>query len=159
MRTSRASVLRCAQVVRIQATLARVAQIRTFVGRRIQARAAKHRHWRRLDAMRVSNSRDVSNGCRPYLDTSLRSSAVLLPAPMSLRPSSDTTPVDHCHGHRFNATIVMVVSKQFERVRVEQNHCQGLRMVTINYIRSVGVSRACYTVRHTVAQAPRESDP
>lgn len=139
MRTSRASVLRCAQVVRTQATLARVAQIRTFVGRRIHARAARHRHWRRLYAMRVSGSWEVSNGCQPYFDTSLRSSTVLLPLSMSLRPLSDTTPADHCHGHKTNATIVMVVSRQFERVRVEQNHCQGLRTVTANYPRSVGV--------------------
>lgn len=69
-----------------------------------------------------------------YLDKSFRSSAVFLA--LSLRSSPGTAPADHCHGQRSKATIVMVVSKQFERVRVEQNHCQGLRMVTINYPRS-----------------------
>ena len=32
-------------------------------------------------------------------------------------------------GQKFNAVIVMVVSRQFENVLVEQNHCQGLNIV------------------------------
>jgi hypothetical protein len=32
------------------------------------------------------------------------------------------------HGHRYNAVIVIVVSRQFENVLVEQNHCHGLAM-------------------------------
>lgn len=44
-------------------------------------------------------------------------------------PSSHASFEDHCHGHRLNPAIVKVVSRQFERVRVEQNHCQGLQTV------------------------------
>jgi hypothetical protein len=41
--------------------------------------------------------------------------------------------VDHCHGQNSNATTVIVVSRQFDRVRVEQNHCQGFRTVAASY--------------------------
>lgn len=37
----------------------------------------------------------------------------------------DTT----CHGQKYAATTVRVVSRQLEKVRVEQNHCQGLATV------------------------------
>ena len=40
--------------------------------------------------------------------------------------ASAEKPKDHSHGHRHNATMVMEVSRQFDRVLVEQNHCHGL---------------------------------
>lgn len=142
-------------MVRTQATLARVAQIKTLVGRRIQASAARHRHQRRLDAKRQQVLAGVQPfQFQPYLDTSLRSSAVLLPLSVFLRLSPDTAPADHCHGHRSKATIVIVVSKQFDRVRVEQNHCQGLSTVTINCPSSILVPRS-----QTVPQTYRCPSP
>jgi hypothetical protein len=33
------------------------------------------------------------------------------------------------HGHKYNAVIVIVISREFEKVLVEQNHCQGLKIV------------------------------
>jgi hypothetical protein len=39
--------------------------------------------------------------------------------------------------------IVIVVSKQFENVLVEQNHCQGLKKVMRNWrIKSVSIIRS-----------------
>lgn len=38
-----------------------------------------------------------------------------------------------CHGQKYSAMIVNVFSKQFESVRVEQNHCQGLQVVKRSY--------------------------
>lgn len=32
-------------------------------------------------------------------------------------------------GHKYSAVIVIVISKEFENVLVEQNHCQGLKIV------------------------------
>jgi hypothetical protein len=34
-----------------------------------------------------------------------------------------------CHGQKYNAVIVIVVSRQFENVLVEQNHSQGLKSI------------------------------
>jgi hypothetical protein len=51
-------------------------------------------------------------------------------------------PADHCHGHRSNATTVIVVSTQFDSVLVEQNHCQGLRTVANNCTLSAHVFHA-----------------
>lgn len=48
-------------------------------------------------------------------------------------PSFSAPSTAHCHGHRLSAAIVKVVSKQFESVRVEQNHCQGLQTVRASY--------------------------
>ena len=33
------------------------------------------------------------------------------------------------HGHRYNAVIVIAVSRELENVLVEQNHCHGLKRV------------------------------
>jgi hypothetical protein len=43
--------------------------------------------------------------------------------------SSRTASDEIFQGQKFNAVIVMVVSRQFENVLVEQNHCQGLDIV------------------------------
>ena len=54
-------------------------------------------------------------------------------------------------GQKFNAVIVMVVSRQFENVLVEQNHCQGLNIV----IRScVSISEAALNGRRPTLQMP-----
>jgi hypothetical protein len=37
-------------------------------------------------------------------------------------------------GHNHNATVVSVVSSEFDRVLVEQNHCHGLKTVKKSYI-------------------------
>lgn len=39
----------------------------------------------------------------------------------------------HCHGHQTSAAAVSVVSRQFDSVRVEQNHCQGLHAVNASW--------------------------
>ena len=48
-------------------------------------------------------------------------------------PSPSPSSNAHCHGHKLSAATVKVVSKQFESVRVEQNHCQGLQTVRASY--------------------------
>lgn len=48
-------------------------------------------------------------------------------------PSSVFVSSDQCHGHQYRATVVNVVSKQFDKVRVEQNHCQGLQTLSVSY--------------------------
>ena len=50
---------------------------------------------------------------------------------LRLSSTSSASEVD-CHGHPLRAKIVKSVSKQLERVREEQNHCQGFRIVRIN---------------------------
>jgi hypothetical protein len=46
-------------------------------------------------------------------------------------------------GQKYNAVIVIVVSKQFENVLVEQNHCQGLKKVMRNWRKkSVSIIRS-----------------
>jgi len=49
-----------------------------------------------------------------------------------------------CHGQIFNAMMVKVVSRQFESVRVEQNHCQGLQMVRRSYSASQRKHQSLY---------------
>lgn len=48
-------------------------------------------------------------------------------------PFPRTVSVDIAQGQKYRATIVIVVSRQFENVLVEQNHCQGLKRVIQNY--------------------------
>lgn len=116
------------------------------------------------------------------LDKSARSSELLVLSFSSLRLSSDEDPpADQRQGHKSKATIVIVVSKQFDKVLVEQNHCQGFKTVTSNYNREPSLANEqlvlffyrprkdlpCAEVRaevserkrHTVAQDPRESFP
>lgn len=50
--------------------------------------------------------------------------------PLSL---TDVDFLDRVLGQKFIAVIVIVISRQFENVRVEQNHCQGLRTVMRSY--------------------------
>lgn len=53
--------------------------------------------------------------------------------------------------------MVNVVSAEFENVRVEQNHCQGLRTVNASYrqVRLLTVLSKAEAARiHTVAHAP-----
>lgn len=52
---SRMRVVRMSQVPRCNSTLAKVIHTRTFVGRRIQARAARHRHRRNLQGHLIRN--------------------------------------------------------------------------------------------------------
>lgn len=59
---------------------------------------------------------------------------------LRLSPAGDP-PADHCQGQRSSATIVIVVSRQFDKVLVEQNHCQGLRSVTSN---CDPISQSCF---------------
>lgn len=75
----------------------------------------------------------------PNYLTSCSSSLLSSPWKLSIRsPSSSTLSSssdfkDHCHGHKYNAIIVSVVSRQLDNVRVEQNHCQGLTTVNASY--------------------------
>jgi hypothetical protein len=94
-----------------------VAQTNTLVGRMIVATAARRRALR---------SRVVS----PTLP-SLGFSALRIPRPSlsTWDPSLSLAPRDQCHGQLYKAITVRVVSRQFDSVRVEQNHCQGLKIV------------------------------
>lgn len=117
MATSTIRILRWAQVVRIQAMLARVAQTRTFVGRKIQASAASGKHWWRLQdasaAALIMRSGPFFKAGFPGLGS--------------------VEGLVHFHGHSSSATIVRVVSRQLDNVLVEQNHCQGFRTVAASY--------------------------
>ena len=115
--------------MRNRAKVAKHVQIRMLVGRSIQAKAASNRQRRRLFF--------VSGFCSlrtPKLTTYFATSSTSLCSSFVRRPSlsissSSSASVDQCHGQRFNATTVKVVSRQLESVRVEQNHCQGLQTV------------------------------
>ena len=43
------------------------------------------------------------------------------------------------HGQKYNAAMVKVVSREFENVLVETNHCQGLRTVIRSYNHSANI--------------------
>lgn len=64
----------------------------------------------------------------------------------------------HRHGHHTRAADVSVVSRQFDRVRVEQNHCQGLQMVKANCARGLVGVRVTLGFGSTYA-CPRCSAP
>lgn len=40
------------------------------------------------------------------------------------------TSPSNSQGQKFKAMMVRVISSEFEKVRAQQNHCQGLRIVT-----------------------------
>jgi hypothetical protein len=94
-----------------------VAQTNTLVGRMIVAMAARRRALR---------SRVVSLTL-PSL--SFPASPILRPSLPTWDPFLSLALRDQCHGQLYKAITVRVVSKQFDSVRVEQNHCQGLKTV------------------------------
>lgn len=104
--------------------------------------------------------RDIVVGCfvslhdiylpikKAYLFNSSLSSRSCVRLLLDLRAAFSSVSKDHSQGHKSKATIVIVVSKQFDKVLVEQNHCQGLATVKANYTPSVSchatLSRATY---------------
>jgi hypothetical protein len=94
-----------------------VAQTNILVGRMIVAMAARRRALR---------SRVVSSTL-PSLCFS--ASRILRPLLSTWDPSLSPALRDQCHGQLYKAITVRVVSKQFDSVRVEQNHCHGLKTV------------------------------
>lgn len=71
--------------------------------------------------------RDID--AHPYLTNTSRSALRLR---LVLRAALSSGFTDHCQGHKSSATIVMVVSRQLDKVLVEQNHCHGLTTVKAN---------------------------
>ena len=111
---------------------ARQIQINTFVGRSTHATAASKRQRQSLYAVEREATRCPSSG------THFASSSAWSSCSSSRRPylsvfSSPTTSIDQCHGHWWSAMMVKVVSRQFDNVRVETNHCHGLETVKNNY--------------------------
>jgi len=82
-----------------------------------------------------------SDGRNAYLFSSSLSSRSCVRLLLDLRAAFSSESKDHSQGHKSRATTVIVVSKQFDRVLVEQNHCQGLATVKANYTPSV----SCHT--------------
>ena len=126
------SILPCV-LIRNRAKVAKHIQISMLVGRSIQAKAARNRQRRSLffesgfcslQSQKLITYFAVSS-------TYLCSSFVRRPS-LSISSSSSGS-IDHCQGQKFSATTVKVVSRQLERVRVEQNHCQGLQTVRASY--------------------------
>ena len=56
-------------------------------------------------------------------------------------------------GHQYNAVIVMLISREFENVLVEQNHCQGLKRVMRSWQTQ---STNIQTVMGSYSQLPRQ---
>lgn len=114
--------------------------IRIFVGRRTQAKAARSRHRRNLQR---SASGPTITGQITHLakwsasldSTASEASILSFSVPLAGPPGALR---NHCHGHSDNAAIVNEVSVQFDNVRVEQNHCQGLKVVKASYAGRVG---------------------
>lgn len=73
-------------------------------------------------------------------DSSLRDFCLLRLLPTS----AESRPSDAGQGHRDSAAVVRVVSRLLERVRVEQNHCQGLHTVTANCRRWMLEEKNCH---------------
>ena len=100
----------------------RISQMKMFVGRRMTAAAALSRLLRNL----VTSSVDVGF----VFDVG---SSVRMRRSFSSKSASSTSPGSaQCHGQLYSATMVNVVSTEFENVRVEKNHCQGLTSVSIS---------------------------
>lgn len=168
--------------IRTRTKQAKLIQIRRFVGRSVQASAASNRHRRSLFCQsilcltrpqRLGTDFAISSASsRPSsLSSLLASSSLLLfslfVSPLSIcslvrkpfpsTPSSSFGSIDHCQGQKLSATIVNVVSRQLERVRVEQNHCHGLQIVRPSYdVRRVvsGRSRVLKKEQTRYAQLP-----
>lgn len=110
-------------------------QMRPLVGRRIHAVAARKSDTRRLK--HVNRGGEVSHETT-YCLTDLVVSNTLdsvgfaalgifscpSPLPVPIGVSEDSF-----QGQKYNAAIVKVVSRPFENVLVEQNHCHGLAIV------------------------------
>ena len=135
-----------------------------FVGRRTHASAANKRHFRRLNSATVRNMMVNMSPSSPghlYLDCRLALSRVSSSSSSSSLSSSSSGSTsslsrNHSHGQKYRATMVNVVSAEFENVRVEQNHCQGLRTVNASYRQGrllAVLSRVGAAQIHTVAHA------
>ena len=61
----------------------------------------------------------------------------------SSRIAPSEAPTAHCHGQKYRAQMVRVVSAQFERVRVAQNQFHGLHTERASY--KLAVSRVTGT--------------
>ena len=120
-------------VIRKSVNVAKHIQIRILVGRSTQAKAASNRQRRSLfsesEILPIATQDQISNFV--FSSTSLCSPFARKPS-LSISSSSSAS-IDHCQGQKFSATTVRVVSRQLERVRVEQNHCQGLQTVRASY--------------------------
>ena len=130
--------------MRNTAKQAKLIQMRTLVGRSVQAKAASNRQRRSLLCqsmlclMRsqklgtdfvISSTSSLSSLFESSLLRSMVFCSSLFRRPSSSTSSSSSGSMDHCHGQKLSATIVNVVSRQLESVRVEQNHCHGLQTV------------------------------
>jgi hypothetical protein len=54
-----------------------------------------------------------------------------------------STPPESAHGQKLRAMIVKTISKEFDSVRVEQNHCHGLRRFNNSYTALDGTAAGC----------------
>ena len=124
-------------VVRTRAKQAIQIQIRRFVGRNKEAKAASKRQRRSLLSQSMHRFMPSQKLVTDLVSSSTRSSSSLPRKLSSSISSSAFDSTDHCQGQKLSATTVKVLSRQFESVRVEQNHCHGLQTV-----------RASYTYRH-----------
>lgn len=126
---------------------ARHSQIRTFVGRRIHAAAAKSSDSLSLETKcgeSASWHRGIQMKFPSYLTVGPRES---LPAVWSVvwslffQTSLSVHDVlllrgaepGNCQGQWYTAIKVIVVSRQLDKVRVEQNHCHGLQRDNASY--------------------------
>ena len=133
----RDNILPCV-VMRSTAKEAKLIQIRTFVGRSIQAKAASNRQRRSLfcqSMLCLIRSQRLGTDFAISSTSSLSSlfESSLFRSPSSSTLSSSLGSRDHCQGQKLRATIVKMVSREFESVRVEQNHCHGLQTVRASY--------------------------
>jgi len=92
-------------------------QIRTLVGRRIVAKAARRRHNLRL-SRRLTSERMMQGDLYSYF------------VALGIRSVDEGAAVGGKmdQGQKANAAAVKAVSIEFEKVLVEQKACQGLRM-------------------------------
>ena len=97
----------------------------TFVGRKTQATAASSKLARSLLLVSVKLQES-----QILTDVTHRFSRLDVLGPLAFTPLETLASNASSHGHKYNAIMVRVVSKQFDRVRVEQNHCHGLHTVS-----------------------------
>lgn len=69
---------------------------------------------------------------QPHLATSEGASLLGCCSCSALNPSLSVGNIVHLQGHVDRAAAVNAVSRQFDSVRVEQNHCHGLHVVNAN---------------------------
>lgn len=109
--------------------------MRRLVGRRTQARPAKRRDMRRLSQGLLVLLCERGRATYLFIDFVVSKTPCLLESleDDDFAKGLEGVSPDISHGQKYSAIIVKVVSRLFDNVLVEQNHCHGLKIVIRSY--------------------------